>query len=133
MRLNLTLGNFLNRVTGFVFITNGEDEGINKAHVEIVIREIAKLHAISYCKKDGSDSNLLKQYNTLSEDPLYCKDTYEFTRRTMTPVMASLAELIRATPEYRDNYEWFVELAKNFHWIQSRMVESVDKVNSFEL
>ena len=46
----------------------------------------------------------------------------------MTPVMASLAELIRSTPEYKDNYEWFVELAKNFHWIQSKMVESVDKV-----
>ena len=46
----------------------------------------------------------------------------------MTPVMASLAELIRRTEEYKDNYEWFVELAKNFHWIQSQMVESVDKV-----
>lgn len=46
----------------------------------------------------------------------------------MTPVMASLAELIRRTEKYKDNYEWFVELAKNFHWIQSQMVESVDKV-----
>merc|ERR1719195_1748913 len=45
----------------------------------------------------------------------------------MTPVMASLAELVRSTPQYEDNYEWFVELAKNFHWIQSKMVESVDK------
>ena len=46
----------------------------------------------------------------------------------MTPVMASLAELIRRTEEYKDNYQWFVELAKNFHWIQSQMVDSVDKV-----
>ena len=49
----------------------------------------------------------------------------------MTPVMASLAELVRSTPQYEDNYEWFVELAKNFHWIQSKMVESVDKVSVY--
>ena len=46
----------------------------------------------------------------------------------MTPVMASLAELIRSTEKYKDNYEWFVELAKNFHWIQTKMVEPSDKV-----
>ena len=38
--------------------------------------------------------------------------------------------MIRSTPEYKDNYEWFVELAKNFHWIQSKMVESVDKASA---
>ena len=43
--------------------------------------------------------------------------------------MASLAELIRSSPKYKDNYEWFVELAKNFHWIQSKMTESTDKVS----
>ena len=48
----------------------------------------------------------------------------------MTPVMASLAELIRSSPKYKDNYEWFVELAKNFHWIQSKMTESTDKVSA---
>ena len=36
---------------GFIFITDGDDEFLNKAHVEVVIREIAKLHAISYCLK----------------------------------------------------------------------------------
>ena len=43
--------------------------------------------------------------------------------------MASLAELIRSNTKYKENYEWFVELAKNFHWIQSKMVESTDKVS----
>ena len=67
-----------------------------------------------------------EKYKTLEQDSLYTKDTYEYTRRTMTPVMASLAELIRSTEKYKDNYEWFVELAKNFHWIQSKMVENDD-------
>ena len=58
---------------GFIFINNGQDESINRAHVETVIREIAKLHAISFCMKHGSDKNLLEQYNTLSEDSLYTK------------------------------------------------------------
>ena len=35
---------------GFIFIENG-DVLANKAHVEIVMREIAKFHAISYCMK----------------------------------------------------------------------------------
>ena len=35
---------------GFVFIENGDDT-TNKAHVEIVMREIAKFHAVSYCMK----------------------------------------------------------------------------------
>ena len=78
--------------------------------------------------QDGSDEKLRENWSTLREDSLYSRDTYEYTRRTMTPVMASLAELVRSTPQYEDNYEWFVELAKNFHWIQSKMVESVDKV-----
>ena len=35
---------------GFVFRENGDDT-TNKAHVEMVMREIAKFHAISYCMK----------------------------------------------------------------------------------
>ena len=77
--------------------------------------------------KTGSDGTLLEKYQTLSKDSLYTKETYEYTKRTLTPIMASLAELIRATPKYEDNYEWFVELAKNFHWIQTKMVEATDK------
>ena len=93
---------------------------------------------------------------------LYRDDTYEFTNRTFTPILASLAELIRwglslwtlsmdkslnksldesldnplclsgflflcrCTPKYADNYEWFVELAKNFHSIQTQMVRNVN-------
>ena len=41
------------RQQGFIFIENG-DHLVNKAHVEIVMREIAKFHAISYCMKVSS-------------------------------------------------------------------------------
>ena len=111
---------------GFVFIAHGDME-INKLHVNLAIREIAKFHAISFCMKNGSNQYLIDKYRLLAKDSLYRKDTYEFTNRTLTPVMASLAELIRSTPLYSDNYEWFIELAKNFHWIQTRMVEPTDK------
>ena len=76
---------------------------------------MAKFHAISYCMKDGDNENLLKSYTYLAEDSLYRADTSDFTKRTITPVMASLAELLRNTPKYEDNYDWFVELARNFH------------------
>ena len=111
---------------GFVFIENGDLE-INKLHVNLAIREIAKFHAISFCMKEGNVQMLIEKYGLLAKDSLYRKDTYEFTNRTLTPIMASLAELIRSEPLYSDNYEWFVELAKNFHWIQTRMVEPTDK------
>ena len=65
--------------------------------------------------KDGDNENLLKSYTYLAEDSLYRADTSDFTKRTITPVMASLAELLRNTPKYEDNYDWFVELARNFH------------------
>ena len=111
---------------GFSFLEHG-NMTCNRGHVEMTIREIAKFHAISYCMKQGCDQVLLDKYSTMCKDSLYTKETYEYTKRTMTPVMASLAELIRSTPNYSDNYEWFVELAKNFHWIQTKMVESSDK------
>ena len=86
------------------------------------------IYDILICQ-DGSDQRLKERYSTLKGDSLYTRETYEYTKRTITPVMASLAELIRSSPKYKDNYEWFVELAKNFHWIQSKMTESTDKVS----
>ena len=140
---------------------------------------MAKFHAISFCMKEGNCENLFERFPTLREDryykdskkssfgrilcSLYRSDTYEFTNRTFTPILASLAELIRffppgranqfpnyypfmyqlffrcyfvllcryltirltvcrCTPQYADNYEWFVELAKNFHSVQTQMV-----------
>ena len=120
----IIMENLLER--GFSFIEQSDTQ-LNKVHVEMTIREIAKFHAITYCMKQGRDKTLLDKYTTLCKDSLYSEDTYENTRRTMTPVMASLAELIRSTEQYCDNYQWFIELAKNFHWIQSKMVESSDK------
>ena len=32
--------------------------------------------------------------------------------------MASLAELLRNTREYEEHYDWFIELARQFHKIQ---------------
>ena len=57
------------------------------------------------------------------EDSLYREGTADFTKRTITPVMASLAELLRNTPGYDQHYDWFIELAKNFHQIQMEMVK----------
>ena len=65
--------------------------------------------------KNGTNDNLLKAYPYLAEDSLYRIDTSDFTKRTITPVMASLAELLRCTPKYEEHYDWFVELARNFH------------------
>jgi len=77
--------------------------------------------------KEGNCENLFERFPTLREDSLYRSDTYEFTNRTFTPILASLAELIRCTPRYADNYEWFVELAKNFHSVQTQMVQPCDQ------
>ena len=99
---------------GFKFALE-QDSGLDRRHAELVIRELAKFHAISYCMKKGSNDNLLNAYGYLAEDSLYRADTSDFTKRTITPVMASLAELLRSTPKYQQHYEWFVELARNFH------------------
>ena len=99
---------------GFRFAI-GQDSGLNRRHAELVIRELAKFHAISYCMKKGSNDNLLNAYAYLAEDSLYRSDTSDFTKRTITPVMASLAELLRNTKKYEKHYDWFVDLARNFH------------------
>ena len=48
--------------------------------------------------QDGSDQSLKERYTTLRTDSLYSQETYEYTKRMITPVMASLAELIRSSP-----------------------------------
>jgi len=106
---------------GFRFAI-GQDSGLNRRHAELVIRELAKFHAISYCMKKGSNDSLLNAYTYLAEDSLYRSDTSDFTKRTITPVMASLAELLRNTKKYQTHYDWFVDLARNFHDIQMEMV-----------
>jgi hypothetical protein len=92
-------------------------------HAELVIRELAKFHAISFCMKGGNNESILEKYKYLTEDSLYRENTSDFTKRTITPVMASLAELLRSTQGYEQHYDWFIELAKNFHQIQMEMVK----------
>ena len=99
---------------GFTFALE-QDSGLDRKHSELVIRELAKFHAISFCMKKGSNANILENYPYLTEDSLYRESTEGFTKRTITPVMASLAELLRNTEDYEDHYDWFVELARNFH------------------
>jgi hypothetical protein len=55
--------------------------------------------------KEGDNDDLLGRYTYLSEDSLYRSDTSDFTKRTITPVMASLAELLRNTEKYEEHYE----------------------------
>ncbi len=66
-------------------------------------------------------TEMLRRYSYLSEDSLYRPSTEGFTKRTITPVMASLAELLRTRREYECHHEWFVDLARNFHSIQVQM------------
>ena len=79
---------------GFTFALE-QDSGLDRAHSELVIRELAKFHAISFCMKQGDNGKLLERYGCLAEDSLYRESTEGFTKRTITPVMASLAELLR--------------------------------------
>ena len=99
-----------------------QDSGLDRRHSELVIRELAKFHAISYCMKGGRNAFVTEQYPYLAEDSLYRESTEGFTKRTITPVMATLAELLRNPVDYEEHYEWFVELARNFHSIQMSMV-----------
>ena len=53
----------------------GQDEGLNRRHAELVIRELAKFHAMSFCMKDGSNERILQKYKYLMEDSLYREGT----------------------------------------------------------
>ena len=48
-----------------------QDSGLDRAHSELVIRELAKFHAISFCMKQGSNEAILEKYPYLAEDSLY--------------------------------------------------------------
>ena len=91
---------------------------INFVIIILQVKEVAKFHAISFCMKEGNCENLFERFPTLREDrykdskkssfgrilcSLYRSDTYEFTNRTFTPILASLAELIRFFPPGRAN------------------------------
>jgi hypothetical protein len=39
-----------------------QDDGLDRRHAELVIRELAKFHAISFCMKSGSNERLLDAY-----------------------------------------------------------------------
>ena len=39
-----------------------QDDGLDRRHAELVIRELAKFHAISYCMKAGNNHRLLDAY-----------------------------------------------------------------------
>jgi hypothetical protein len=39
-----------------------QDDGLDRRHAELVIRELAKFHAISFCMKSGSNDRLLDAY-----------------------------------------------------------------------
>ena len=78
--------------------------------------------------KRGDNDSVTTQYPCLGEDSLYRPSTEGFTKRTITPVMASLAEVLRRSRGYEAHYEWFVELARNFHALQT---EAVTRRNEF--
>ena len=40
----------------------GQDNGLNRRHAELVIRELAKFHAISYCMKADDNQSVLNKY-----------------------------------------------------------------------
>ena len=58
-----------------------QDSGLDRAHSELVIRELAKFHAISFCMKQGSNEAILEKYPYLAEDSLYRYNIYDFTLR----------------------------------------------------
>ena len=61
---------------GFVFISQG-DISSNKLHVDLVVREIAKFHAISFCMSSGDCEVLKERYPVLRNDSIYRAETYQ--------------------------------------------------------
>ena len=111
-----------------------------QAHVDLIVREIAKFHAISFCMNScpdfpSSGENLSEKFSLLATDSIYRDDTFQVgflsvipqnppqyrfpcdqaTNRAITPLMAGLAELIRATDGVCQHYPWFIHLAKVFN------------------
>ena len=66
-------------------------------------------------KYKKSSSKFLEVWQIWQHFSNCASDTSDFTKRTITPVMASLAELLRNTKKYQTHYDWFVDLARNFH------------------
>ncbi len=48
-----------------------QDDGLDRRHAELVIRELAKFHAISYCMKAGKNDSLLEAYPYLQVNWTY--------------------------------------------------------------
>ena len=47
---------------GFAYATGKDDaDGLGRAHSELVIRELAKFHAITFCLKMGDNDSMLER------------------------------------------------------------------------
>ena len=82
------------------------------------------------CPQYHGGVTLRDKYSLLSTDSIYREETYQVslwilsvtpkillqsfqaTNRAITPLMAGLAELVRATEGFSQHYAWFIHLAK---------------------